>query len=66
MTVWLRRRKLYAFSAFWSFEYAQGDRLELSGGKIVSLRRYFDTLGLLAECDPTVTALRAALLSNAR
>ena len=23
MTVWLRRRKLYAFSAFWSFEYAQ-------------------------------------------
>lgn len=42
------------------------DRLELSRGKIVSLRRYFDTLGLLAERDPTVTALRAALLSNAR
>jgi ketosteroid isomerase-like protein len=41
------------------------DRLEMSEGRIVSLRRYFDTLGLLAEHDPSVTALRAALLSNA-
>jgi hypothetical protein len=29
------------------------------------MRRNFDTLGLLAEQDPSVTALRAALLSNA-
>jgi hypothetical protein len=28
--------------------------------------RYFDTLGLLAERDPSVMGLRAALLSNAR
>lgn len=41
------------------------DRLDLSGGRIVSMRRYFDTLGLLAEHDPSVVALRAALLSNA-
>lgn len=41
------------------------DRLELDGGRIVSMRRYFDTLGLLAEHDPSVTALRASLLSNA-
>ena len=41
------------------------DRIELAGGRIVALRRYFDTLGLLAEYDPSVTALRAALLSNA-
>jgi ketosteroid isomerase-like protein len=41
------------------------DRLEIVDGRIVSLRRYFDTLGLLAEHDPTVTALRALLLSNA-
>ena len=42
------------------------DRLELAGGGIVSMRRYFDTLGLLAERDPSVVALRTALLSNAR
>jgi ketosteroid isomerase-like protein len=42
------------------------DRLELGGGRIVWLRRYFDTLGLLAKRDPSVTQLRAALLSNAR
>ena len=41
------------------------DRLELGDGRIASMRRYFDTLGLLAEHDPSVTALRAALLSNA-
>lgn len=41
------------------------DRLELRGGKIVGLRRNFDTLGLLAALDPSVTALRATLLSNA-
>lgn len=41
------------------------DRLELREGRIVSMHRYFDTLGLLAEHDPTVTALRASLLSNA-
>lgn len=41
------------------------DRLEMSDGRIVALRRYFDTLGLLTEHDPSVTALRAALLSNA-
>ena len=41
------------------------DRLELTDGRIVAMRRYFDTLGLLAEHDPSVTALRAALLSNA-
>ena len=41
------------------------DRLEMSEGRIVGLRRYFDTLSLLAEHDPSVTALRAALLSNA-
>ena len=41
------------------------DRLDLSGGRIVAMRRYFDTLGLLAEHDPSVVALRAALLSNA-
>jgi len=35
-------------------------------GAIVSLRRNFDTLGLLAAHDHSVTALRAALLSNAR
>ncbi len=41
------------------------DRLDLSDDRIVAMRRYFDTLGLLAEHDPSVTALRAALLSNA-
>lgn len=41
------------------------DRLDLVDGRVVSMRRYFDTLGLLAEHDPSVTALRAALLSNA-
>jgi hypothetical protein len=41
------------------------DMLELKGGTIVALRRNFDTLGLLAAHDPSVTALRAALLSNA-
>lgn len=41
------------------------DRLELADGRVASMRRYFDTLGLLAEHDPSVTALRAALLSNA-
>jgi ketosteroid isomerase-like protein len=40
------------------------DRLEMTDGRIVSMRRYFDTLGLLAVRDPSVTALRAALLSN--
>lgn len=40
------------------------DRLDLNDGAIVSMRRNFDTLGLLAERDPSVTALRAALLSN--
>jgi ketosteroid isomerase-like protein len=41
------------------------DMLEMKDGAIVSLRRNFDTLGLLAAHDPSVTALRAALLSNA-
>ncbi len=41
------------------------DRLDLEDGAIVSMRRNFDTLGLLAQRDPSVTALRAALLSNA-
>ncbi|MCW5733847.1 MAG: nuclear transport factor 2 family protein [Enhydrobacter sp.] len=41
------------------------DCLELEDGEISSMRRNFDTLGLLAEHDPSVTALRAALLSNA-
>ncbi|HSI02017.1 MAG TPA: nuclear transport factor 2 family protein [Reyranella sp.] len=41
------------------------DRLEIGGNAIVMLQRYFDTLGMLAEHDPSVTALRAALLSNA-
>jgi hypothetical protein len=41
------------------------DMLELKDGAIVSLRRNFDTLGLLAAHDPSVTALRATLLSNA-
>ena len=41
------------------------DRLDLSNGRIVSLGRYFDTLGLLAARDPSVVAMRAALLSNA-
>lgn len=41
------------------------DMLELKDGAIVTLRRNFDTLGLLAAHDPSVTALRAALLSNA-
>jgi hypothetical protein len=40
------------------------DRLDLKDCAIVSMRRNFDTLGLLAEQDPSVTALRAALLSN--
>jgi hypothetical protein len=40
------------------------DRLDLKDGAIVSMRRNFDTLGLLAERDPSVTALRATLLSN--
>lgn len=42
------------------------DMLELKDGAIVTLRRNFDTLGLLAAHDPSVTALRATLLSNAR
>jgi ketosteroid isomerase-like protein len=41
------------------------DMLELKDSTIVTLRRNFDTLGLLAAHDPSVTALRAALLSNA-
>lgn len=41
------------------------DRLDLKDGTIVSMRRNFDTLGLLAERDPPVLTLRAALLSNA-
>lgn len=41
------------------------DRLDLVDGRIIAMRRYFDTLGLLAERDPSVVALRAALLSNA-
>jgi hypothetical protein len=41
------------------------DQLDLEDGKIVALRRNFDTLGLLAAHDPSVIALRAALLSNA-
>lgn len=41
------------------------DRIELTEGRVISLRRYFDTLGLLAALDPPVSALRAALLSNA-
>jgi ketosteroid isomerase-like protein len=41
------------------------DMLELKDGAIVTLRRNFDTLGLLAAHDPSVVALRAALLSNA-
>jgi hypothetical protein len=42
------------------------DRLDLKGGAIVSMRRNFDTLGLLAERDPSILTLRSALLSNAR
>lgn len=41
------------------------DRLDVAAGRIVSMQRYFDTLGLLGQRDPSVTALRAALLSNA-
>lgn len=41
------------------------DRLELQDGRIVRLQRYVDTLGLLARADPSVVALRAALLRNA-
>jgi ketosteroid isomerase-like protein len=41
------------------------DRLELADGRITTIRRYFDTLGLLAAHDTSVTALRAQLLSNA-
>jgi ketosteroid isomerase-like protein len=41
------------------------DRLELADGRITAMRRYFDTVGLLAAIDPSVTALRAQLLSNA-
>jgi ketosteroid isomerase-like protein len=41
------------------------DMLELKDGAIVAVRRNFDTLGLLAAHDPSVTALRSALLSNA-
>jgi hypothetical protein len=41
------------------------DRIELGYGAILAPQRYFDTLGLLAERDPSVTALRASLLSNA-
>jgi ketosteroid isomerase-like protein len=41
------------------------DQLDIKDGRIVALRRNFDTLGLLAERDPSVIALRAALLSNA-
>jgi ketosteroid isomerase-like protein len=40
------------------------DRLDLKDGAIVSMRRNFDTLGLLAERDPSVLALRGALLAN--
>jgi hypothetical protein len=42
------------------------DRLELKDSRIQSMRRYFDRLGLLAERDPPVAALRASLLSNTR
>jgi len=41
------------------------DQLEFEDRKIIALRRNFDTLGLLAAHDPSVIALRAALLSNA-
>lgn len=41
------------------------DLLELKDGTIVALRRNFDTLSLLVAHDPSVTALRARLLSNA-
>lgn len=41
------------------------DRLDLDGGVVVAMRRHFNTLGLLAEKDPSVAALRASLLSNA-
>lgn len=41
------------------------DRLDLENGTIVAMRRHFDTLGLLAERDRSVLALRATLLSNA-
>lgn len=41
------------------------DRLEIKSGLITSMKRNFDTLGLLAERDPSVVGLRAALLSNA-
>ena len=41
------------------------DRLDLKDGAIASMRRNFDTLGLLAERDPSVRALRVPLLSTA-
>ncbi|QQS12607.1 MAG: hypothetical protein IPK81_24645 [Rhodospirillales bacterium] len=41
------------------------DRLDLADGVVTSMRRHFDTLGLLAARDPSVAALRASLLSNA-
>jgi hypothetical protein len=41
------------------------DRLDLKDGAIISMRRNFDTLVPLAQRDPSVTALRATLLSNA-
>jgi hypothetical protein len=55
-----------AFIEWQSDELLGVDRLELKDGRIVSQRRYFDTLGLLAKRDPSVTALRARLLANAR
>jgi hypothetical protein len=41
------------------------DQLDLKDGKIVALRRNFDTLGLLAAHDQSVITLRDALLANA-
>ncbi|NQW50657.1 MAG: hypothetical protein HQ465_05390 [Rhodospirillales bacterium] len=35
MTVWLRRQKLYALSAFWSFEQAQGEFLTVATREFV-------------------------------
>lgn len=54
-----------AFVEWRSADLLGVDRLELRDGRIAHLQRYVDTLGLLARADPSVTALRAALLSNA-
>jgi len=51
-------RNHLAIAPFEAIDWAGDDTL-------VSMRRNFDTLGLLAQHDPSVTALRAALLSNA-